>query len=146
MLHHTRIAVYSCWIFVPTMSSPTETRGTVSTERYYSTWVRTLSLREGEDPQWNLTPASLQKDTSLLLQHLKSGWHHHQQLSLWAWGWVGCPSHSWGTILFFFKKSLEGMLPDTSLPPLKGPRTEGSYQKTMEGFLRQGTGLDLKSL
>lgn len=47
MLHHTRIAVYSCWIFVPTMSSPTETSGTVSTERYYSTWVRTLQSERG---------------------------------------------------------------------------------------------------
>lgn len=56
MLHHTRVAVYSCSVLVSTMSSPTESSGTISTGRNYLTWVKTL---QREVVQWNLTSVPL---------------------------------------------------------------------------------------
>lgn len=131
------------------MSSPAVTSGTISSERYYSTWIRTWHLREGEDVQWDQTPVCLQKDRSLPL------WYSWNLVDVTVWAALcldvgpdrmpqSFSRHNFILFQVVPWKTIARHLPSNTLH--EGPQTETSvsYQKNsslkpVEGFLQQGT-------
>lgn len=96
---HTLIATYSCWILVSSMSSPAVSDGTVSSERYCTTWVRTLQHGRG----WK---RAMRPNTSISPKYLSNAFEIRltsrcQQLSVWVWGQIGCSSQSQDSCILF---------------------------------------------